>query len=379
MGNQYWPIIGVASILVKHAVQPDSEWLSVARAWYNRTMTKLAIRTEQLSKQFTLPRSLRTLLKRGGRRPSDSHQPNGLVQAVDGVSLHVRPGELYGLLGPNGAGKTTLIRLLCTMIVPTSGQGSIFGIDLSNSNQIRRVVGMTTGDERSFYWRLSGRHNLEFFGVLYGLSERQAHQRAGELLERVDLVSHADRPFRTYSSGQKQRLSIARALLHHPRLLFLDEPTRSLDPTATLHLHQFIEQDLLRDEGVTILLTTHRLDEAERLSQRIGIMHGGRLQAEGTPEELRARLGPTVCYRLHVAQLALDPASLAAGLAAVVRALPNGLAGSWTLELEAADSEAALAELLKRIIAAGGQVRAVQREQPSLEQVFQRFTQTSDI
>jgi ABC-2 type transport system ATP-binding protein len=337
-------------------------------------MTEMAIWTEQLSKQFTLPRSLSAALRDGLRRRSQD--PDRLVTAVDSVSLCVQPGELYGLLGPNGAGKTTLIKLLCTMMVPTSGQGSIFGIDLSHSNQIRQVIGMTSGDERSFYWRLSGRHNLEFFGVLCGLSERQAHRRASELLEKVDLASHADRPFRTYSSGQKQRLGIARALLHHPRLLFLDEPTRSLDPTATLRLHEFIEQDLLRDEGVTILLTTHRLDEAERLSQRIGIMHGGGLQAQGTPDELRARLGPVANYRLHVIQLSLDPASLAAGLPAVVRAQPGGLAGDWVLELEATDSEAALAELLNRIVTAGGQVRNVQREQPSLEQVFQRFTQT---
>ncbi|HSN75629.1 MAG TPA: ABC transporter ATP-binding protein [Anaerolineae bacterium] len=337
-------------------------------------MTEMAIWTEQLSKQFALPRGLRTLLQHGARR--HSQDPDRIVTAVDGVSLNIQPGELYGLLGPNGAGKTTLIRLLCTMVVPTSGQGSIFGIDLSHSNQIRQMIGMTSGDERSFYWRLSGRHNLEFFGVLYGLSEQQAHRRAIELLERVDLASHADRPFRTYSSGQKQRLGIARALLHHPRLLFLDEPTRSLDPTATLRLHEFIEKDLLRDEGVTILLTTHRLDEAERLSQRIGIMQGGRLQAEGTPDELRARLGPTVNYRLHVAHLTLEPDSLAAGLPAVLRAQPNGVAGGWTLEMEAVDSEAALAELLQRIVTAGGQVRDVQREQPSLEQVFQRFTQT---
>ncbi len=340
-------------------------------------MTELAIWTEQLSKQFILPRGLGALLRTGWRRGADQ-AAGRTVTAVDGVSLHVQPGQLYALLGPNGAGKTTLIRLLCTMIVPTSGRGSIFGVDLSHSNQIRQVIGMASGDERSFYWRLSGRHNLEFFGVLYGLSEQQAAQRAAELLEKVDLAGHADRPFRTYSSGQKQRLSIARALLHRPRLLFLDEPTRSLDPTATLRLHEFIERDLLAAEGMTILLTTHRLDEAARLSQQIGIMHGGRLQAEGTPEELRARLGPAVSYRLHVAQLDVEPASLAAELPGALRAQPNGGDGAWTLELEAADSEAALAMLLSRIVAAGGQVRDVQRDLPSLEQVFQRFTQASD-
>ncbi len=349
-----------------------ADWLCAARAWYNRLMTELAIQTEQLSKQFTLPRGWSDLLRPGRRRRQDAQRS---VTAVDGVTLDVRAGELYGLLGPNGAGKTTLIRLLCTMIVPSSGRGSVFGIDLSQSNQIRQVIGMASGDERSFYWRLSGRHNLEFFGVLCGLSEQEGRRRAGDLLGKVDLASHADRPFRTYSSGQKQRLSIARALLHHPRLLFLDEPTRSLDPTATMRLHEFIEQDLLRGEGMTILLTTHRLDEAARLSQRIGIMDGGRLQAQGTPDELRARLGPTASYRLNIRQLACDPASLTADLFGRLRAYPGSQEGSWTVELDDAGGEAGLAEMLRRIVLAGGQVLDVQREQASLEQVFQRFTQ----
>jgi ABC-2 type transport system ATP-binding protein len=336
-------------------------------------MTELAIQTEQLSKQFILPRGWAALLRPGLRRRQDAERS---VTAVDEVTLDVRAGELYGLLGPNGAGKTTLIRLLCTMIVPSSGRGNIFGIDLSQSNQIRQVIGMASGDERSFYWRLTGRHNLEFFGVLCGLSEQQSRHRAGELLEKVDLASHADRPFRTYSSGQKQRLSIARALLHHPRLLFLDEPTRSLDPTATMRLHEFIEQDLLRAEGMTILLTTHRLDEAARLSQRIGIMKGGRLQAQGTPDELRARLGPTASYRLHVSQLAGDPANLAPDLPGRLHVAPGSQEGSWTLEIDDAGGEAGLAELLRRIVLAGGRVHDVQRQQASLEQVFQQFTQS---
>jgi ABC-2 type transport system ATP-binding protein len=338
-------------------------------------MTEQAIQTEQLSKQFLLPRGWAALFRPGLRRRSDATRS---VTAVDDVSLTVNEGELYGLLGPNGAGKTTLIRLLCTMIVPSSGRGAIFGIDLSESNRIRQVIGMASGDERSFYWRLSGRHNLEFFAVLYGLSEEQARRRADELLAKVDLLSHADRPFRTYSSGQKQRLSIARALLHHPRLLFLDEPTRSLDPTATLRLHDFIEQDLLRGEGMTILLTTHRLDEAARLSKRIGIMNAGRLQAQGTPDELRARLGSVASYRLHVSHLAGDPASLSSDLPGRLRAYPGSQGGSWTLDLDDASGEAGLAELLRRIVLAGGQVLDVQREQVSLEQVFQRFTQTAD-
>lgn len=334
-------------------------------------MTELAIETEQLSKQFTLPRGWAELLRPGKRRRTEADRS---VVAVDGVTLTVNAGELYGLLGPNGAGKTTLIRLLCTMIVPSRGRGSIFGIDLGESKQIRQLIGMASGDERSFYWRLSGRHNLEFFGVLCGLSEAQASRRAGELLEQVDLASHADRPFRTYSSGQKQRLSIARALLHRPRLLFLDEPTRSLDPTATLRLHEFIEQELLAGQGMTILLTTHRLDEAARLSQRIGIMDHGRLQAQGTPDELRARLGPTASYHVQVGQLAGDVAGLAENLPGRLHVQPGGQPDRWLLELEDVGDEAGLAELLRRIVLAGGQVYDVQRQQATLEQVFTRFT-----
>ncbi|MEI2690702.1 MAG: ATP-binding cassette domain-containing protein [Anaerolineae bacterium] len=159
-------------------------------------MTVAAIQTEQLSKQFTLPRGWANLLRPGRWRRADAADS---VVAVDGITLTVNQGELYGLLGPNGAGKTTLIRLLCTMVVPSSGRGSIFGIDLSQSNQIRQQIGMASGDERSFYWRLSGRHNLEFFGALCGLDEQQARQRAGELLEKV-------RP------GQSRRSSLSHLL-----------------------------------------------------------------------------------------------------------------------------------------------------------------------
>ncbi|MER2598406.1 MAG: ABC transporter ATP-binding protein [Caldilineales bacterium] len=342
--------------------------------WYNEAMNEAAIHTERLNKEYLPQRTLRQNLRNTLGRIWPSDYDDEPVLAVRDLSLTVHAGELYSLLGPNGAGKTTLIRLLCTMIVPTSGTGSIFGVDLAHSNQIRQMIGMATGEERSFYWRLSGRHNLEFFAALYGLKPAHARQRITELLRQVDLTSHADRPFRTYSSGQKQRLGIARALLHHPRLLFLDEPTRSLDPTATLRLHEFIEQELLQNEQMTILLTTHRLDEAARLSHRIGIMHKGHLQAEGTPDELRSRLGAAILYTLQVDGLALDPRTMAAELPGRLGVERLG-EGQWHLVLEAVDSETALPLLLNRLIAAGGQVRSVQRSRPSLDQVFQRFTE----
>jgi len=336
-------------------------------------MDVLAIHTEELSKHFTTPRTWRQMLR--APRSGQKSLNNRTTVAVDHVSLEIRAGELYGLLGPNGAGKTTLIKLLSTMIVPSSGNGMIFGASLHQSGKIRQMVGMATGDERSFYWRLTGRHNLEFFGALCGLSESQARRRATELIEQVGLTDKADRQFRTYSSGQKQRLSIARALLHRPRMLFLDEPTRSLDPTATFRLHEFIETELLRRNGMTILLTTHRLDEADRLSHRIGIMDKGQLRAQGTPDELRARLGPTVGFKIAVTGLTVDPTALGVGLPGAFQAEPMAEAGSWLLEIQATDSEQALAACINRIVEAGGQIRDVQRELPSLDQVFQRFTQ----
>jgi ABC-2 type transport system ATP-binding protein len=321
-----------------------------------------AIHAEELTKRFASPDSFSRIIRQPIGRPRRE------VVAVDQVSLDVRAGELFGLLGPNGAGKTTLIKLLCTLITPTSGSAQIEGIDLHHASRVLQVVGMASGDERSFYWRLSGRANLEFFAVLYGLDRRAAQQRAAELLTQFGLAEQAERPFRTYSSGQKQRLSIARALLPRPRVLFLDEPTRSLDPTATMNLHGFIEEELLRREGMTILLTTHRLDEAQRLCQRIAIMDKGRIQACGTPDELRARLSHTISYELRVAGLATDPAALGAGLPGQLRWTPLPAAnatgivsGAWLVKLEATGGEAALAALIGRIVQAGGQVQDVSR------------------
>jgi ABC-2 type transport system ATP-binding protein len=331
-----------------------------------------AIETEQLTKHFAVPRSLRQFL----RHPFTHKRQD--ITAVDGVSIQVREGELFGLLGPNGAGKTTLIKMLCTLVLPSSGRARIAGIDLAQDGEVRQLVGMASGDERSFYWRLTGRQNLAFFGALYGLRPQAVDQRVQALLRQVNLVDQADRPFRTYSSGQKQRLSIARALLHRPRVLFLDEPTRSLDPAATARLHDFIREELMRREGMTILLTTHRLEEAHKLCERIAIMDGGRIQALGTPDELRVSLGPHVRYRIVACNLAGDPDALAVQLHGALRATWQDQEGCWLLELEARQDSDALGMLLQRIALAGGLVREVTQERPSLEGVFAHFTERGD-
>ena len=293
--------------------------------------------------------------------------------AVDHVSLDVRAGELYGLLGPNGAGKTTLIKLLSTMIVPSSGQGSKFRHGFA-------ALWANPPDGRHGYRRrtqfLLAAHRSTQPGVLrrtLRTRRSQARRRSAELIDQVGLTEKADRQFRTYSSGQKQRLSIAPRLANRPRMLFLDEPTRSLDPTATFRLHEFIETELLKREGMTILLTTHRLDEADRLSHRIGIMDKGRLRAQGRLTSFE-RLGPTVEFRITVTALTADPQALGAGLPGAFQAEPLAEAGSWLIQLQVTDGDQALATCISRIVEAGGQIRDVQRELPSLDQVFQRFT-----
>ena len=208
--------------------------------------------------------------------------------ALNAVNLAVQPGELFGLLGPNGAGKTTLIKLLCTLIAPTSGEALVNGYPLNREYDVKSSVGLMTSDDRSFYWRLTGRQNLEFFAHLHHIPEEKIRLRVEETLEIADLGSYADRRFNTYSSGMRQRLAIARAILHKPSILFLDEPTRGLDPETTVRLHDLIRKDLVERNGATVFLTTHDLVEAEILCDRVALMKQGHIIAVGTIPELRS-------------------------------------------------------------------------------------------
>jgi ABC-2 type transport system ATP-binding protein len=210
--------------------------------------------------------------------------------AVSEVDLTVEQGELFVLLGRNGAGKTTLVKLLSTLVLPTKGEARVLGHDVMREDgQVRRVIGLASPDERSFYWRLSGRRNLEFWGALHDLRGRALAARIAELSERLELGEFLDRRFDTYSSGMKQKMQIARGLLGRPRVLFLDEPTRSLDPAAARDLRRLI-RDLVAESGLTALLVTHQLDECRELADRYGLMADGRLSVyrsnETDPGEL---------------------------------------------------------------------------------------------
>jgi ABC-2 type transport system ATP-binding protein len=226
-----------------------------------------AILTEALTKIF--------------RRPTGPlRRPGTPVPAVQSLDLALPQGALLGILGPNGAGKTTLLKLLATLLLPTSGRLIVGGVDaLRDPRRARARVGLVTGDERSFYWRLTGRQNLAFFGALYAIEPRRARHRAGELAAALGIAEVLDAPVDTYSSGMRQRLALARGLLHDPALLLLDEPTRSLDPEAAASLRQMIAR-LARQGGHTVVLVTHAPEEARALCTHVGTMREGRLELE---------------------------------------------------------------------------------------------------
>jgi ABC-2 type transport system ATP-binding protein len=213
----------------------------------------------------------------------------GTIRAVDSVGFEVRPGEIYGLLGPNGAGKTTTISIISGLLLPDAGEVWVDGATFrSDPQRAKRVMGVVPQD-LALYEELTGRENLEFWGRIAGLTAPEARSRTVELLEALSLTDRAKDALKTYSGGMKRRINLGCALLHRPKLLLLDEPTVGIDPQARLNILEFIRG--LRASGTAILYTTHYLEEAETLCQRIGIIDHGRLLAEGTLNELQERLG----------------------------------------------------------------------------------------
>jgi len=212
------------------------------------------------------------------------------TEALRGIDLTVENGAMFGLLGPNGAGKTTLVKILATLLLPTSGTARVLGHDVvTETDWLRPRMGLVLGGERGLYNRVSGRENLRYFADLYGIPTSERESRIREVLERVDLASAADRRVEEYSRGMKQKLHLARGILHRPQILFLDEPTIGLDPKSARETRKLV-RSLLQD-GVTILLTTHYMFEAEELCPEIAVLSRGRIVAYDTVEALRHRIG----------------------------------------------------------------------------------------
>ena len=208
------------------------------------------------------------------------------VVAISDISFEIGQGELFGLLGPNGAGKTTTVRVLATLLIPTAGTATIAGLDVvKQANEVRKRIGFIFGGERGLYWRLTGYDNLRYFASLYHVDPEVSRARIPYLLEMVGLTGREKEKVEGYSRGMKQRLHVARTLLHDPEMLFLDEPTIGLDPVGARELRHVVQN--LRSEGKTILLTTHYMFEADALCQRIAVINHGRIIALDTPEGLK--------------------------------------------------------------------------------------------
>ena len=318
----------------------------------------MAVELKDITKTF-VERSWRTMLS--GKKPKR-------VEALNGVSLRVGSGEVFGLLGPNGAGKTTLIKILATLILPDGGDARICGYDLCNQPQrVRRMIGLINTSERSFYWRLTGRQNLKFFAALSNLSDSSGKKRVEKLLDMVGLNEKADTAFMKYSTGQQQRLALARALLSDPQVLLMDEPTRSLDPMAASEFRRFTRKELVGEQGKTVLWCTHNLKEAEEVCDRLAIIHKGKVIASGALEDMQCLMDDGNFYQLKIDHWPEDGLQDFGVLP--MRTFQNN--GYVDLELSAKQEDIPI--LLERLVGSGIKVYTCTRKQPDLEEIFEKL------
>ena len=322
-----------------------------------------AISVQNVSKCYRKPT---WFLKRGPQPPPS--------WALQNVSFDIRPGEMVGLLGPNGAGKTTLLKTMTTLLYPSSGRVLIHGHDVRHSSaQVRRISGLVTCDERSFYWRLSGRQNLQFFATLYGLKEATSNDRIDLLLGKLGLDHAADRAFSTYSAGMKQKLAIARGLLADPKIVFYDEPTRSLDPLSCQNIRKWIMQTREEHPDRTHLLATNQLDEAEQLCDRVVIINRGRLIAGGSIPEVRRRFEQREYELRHITYTganvpAISEPNVELGLLEIERERVQG--EETTIRIRTRKRSHAFSWVLEQILKAGGTVIDCDTDKVPFDEVF---------
>lgn len=347
-------------------------------------MTQWAIEAENLVKKFIRRKgsdkgaAISVDCEPGGKWsfwPLRRRRTPSWFTAVNGVSLQIKRGEVFGLLGPNGAGKTTTIRMLCTLLEPTSGTARVNDFDIiKDANRVRQSLGTVLAGERSIYWKLTARENLEYFAALYHVPPNSARERVKELLERMELNERADELVEKYSTGMKQRVAISRALLARPPILLLDEPTLGLDPQAARKVRQLIEE--LRDEGHTILLTTHYMEEADLLSDRIGIIDQGKIIALDTPANLKQRIRQKDVIRLEVIGWKPDMIQALNSLAGVenLTTRKSQLDSTWEVNLHTDNSRRILPGLIERVNQNGTRLVNLNILQPTLEDVFIHLT-----
>jgi ABC-2 type transport system ATP-binding protein len=294
----------------------------------------------------------------------------GDFSAVSGISFSIDPGEIFGLLGPNGAGKTTTISMLSCLIPPTEGDAFIAGHSIvEDPLDVKRLIGIVP-QEIALYDALSARENLVFWGHMYGLGGAALRRRVDQVLEQIGLVDKADQRVNTYSGGMKRRVNIGVGLLHQPSIIYMDEPTVGIDPQSRRNILEAVKE--LNRQGMTVLYTTHYMEEAQELSDRVGIIDHGELIALGTQKELTQMVGEHDVLRLHLAEDQLaDP--LADGLCSLPEVVRCS-AADHEVVLVVPEAETALAPVITRANELGYRVRSVDMQEPNLEAVFLHLT-----
>ena len=318
---------------------------------------------------MTNPTPIRTMMIDTADLKRTFKTRTGAVEAVAGVDLHVNAGEIFGFLGPNGAGKTTTLRMLATLITPTAGDATVAGADLRREPAlVRQRIGYVP-QGGSTDPAETGRGELVLQGRLYGMNAADAKTRAAEVLDKLDLVSAADRPTGTYSGGMRRRLDVGLGIVHRPQVLFLDEPTTGLDPQARARMWDEIKR--LREQGTTVFLTTHYLEEADALADRLAIIDHGKIVAEGTSSQLKQKVAG------DVVTIGVDGAG--ANVLTLVEAMPFVREASHDSEtglirLYVDRGETAVPHLLRSLDAAGYEPTSISLNKPSLDDVFLRQT-----
>ena len=318
---------------------------------------------------MTNPTPIRTMMIDTADLKRTFKTRTGAVEAVAGVDLHVNAGEIFGFLGPNGAGKTTTLRMLATLITPTAGDATVAGADLRREPAlVRQRIGYVP-QGGSTDPAETGRGELVLQGRLYGMDAADAKTRAAEVLDKLDLVSAADRPTGTYSGGMRRRLDVGLGIVHRPQVLFLDEPTTGLDPQARARMWDEIKR--LREQGTTVFLTTHYLEEADALADRLAIIDHGKIVAEGTSSQLKQKVAG------DVVTIGVDGSG--ANVLTLVEAMPFVREASHDSEtglirLYVDRGETAVPHLLRSLDAAGYEPTSISLNKPSLDDVFLRQT-----
>ena len=336
----------------------------------------IAVSVDRVSQTYPVPfLRLKKFLRRKFKPP---------VEALRDVSFNIREGEIFGLIGPNGAGKTTLTKIIATLIQPTAGSATVKGHDtVRDDERVRRNVGLAGAEERSFYWRLTAEQNLLFFSRLYGLSGTDAQRRIKQLFELFEFDELARRRFAELSTGNKQRLAVARAMLANPPVLLLDEPTRSLDPIAAARMRETIQSlTQNRDQRVTIFLTSHNLAEVEELCDRVAIIGKGEIRAIDSPANLRAMHTQQERVSVEFTSLAAADAEHALREAFSDRffTLERTSGGQqWVLKFSREARDATLDSVLRVLQQSGAVIRSVETERPTLLDVLESYEKEPEI